>query len=344
MYFYTVAGCLLSALLTSLICLNARALASRFGLMDRPDGARKLHARPTPLIGGLAIILPSTLLAVAYLAWVQAERTLGIAVGAMAATALLGVLDDRAGLAVSKRLGVLAGIIVFACMLDPAFVLHTLRLNLLNVEFSLDPIATVATVFIVIGFVNAANLADGINGQFLGSIFVWCSFILVYAPSERTPFLVLLSSIAAALLFNLRGKLFSGSVGSYALSLFIGLSTIALYRRSGGAFHAEVPVYWFWLPVVDCLRLFIWRMLHNRSPFSADRSHIHHVLARLVGIKKALPIYLLLLALPGALAIFNEHAGLAGLAICGAMYLLVLSVERLRAAHRVLAIKYVQNA
>jgi len=344
MYLFTVAGCLLGAVLTSLICLNARTLSAYNGLIDRPDGMRKLHAIPTPLIGGLAIIVPATLLAVAYIACVQAQRTLGIAVGAMAATALLGVIDDRIGLPVGRRLGVLAAIIAIASILEPAFVLHTLRLNFPKLEIFLDPVATLATILIVIGFVNAANLADGINGQFLGSIFVWCSFILVYAPSERTPFLVLLSSTTVALIFNLRGKLFSGSVGSYALSLFIGLSTIALYRRSGGRFHAEVPVYWFWLPVLDCLRLFIWRALHNRSPFSADRSHIHHVLVRLVGDKKAVLIYLLLLAVPGTIAIFNEPAGLVGLVICGAIYLLVLSVEKLRAAHRVLAVKHTQSA
>jgi len=344
MYLYTAAGCFLAAVLTSLICFNARAFGAYNGLMDRPDGTRKLHANPTPLVGGLAIILPATLLAVAYIARVQAERTFGVAVGAMAATALLGVIDDRIGLPVGRRLGVLAAVIAIACMLEPAFVLHTLRLNFLKSEFSLDPFATPATIFIVIGFVNAANLADGINGQFLGSIFVWCSFILVYAPSERTPFLVLLSSTAVALIFNLRSKLFSGSVGSYALSLFIALSTIALYRRSGGAFHAELPVYWFWLPVMDCLRLFVWRALHNRSPFSADRNHIHHVLVRLVGNKQALLIYLFLLALPGTIAIFNEAAGLGGLVICGAIYFLVLGLEKLRTAHRILVVKRTQNA
>jgi UDP-GlcNAc:undecaprenyl-phosphate/decaprenyl-phosphate GlcNAc-1-phosphate transferase len=194
-------------------------------------------------------------------------------------------------------------------------------------QFSVGPFAILATMFIVLGFVNGANLADGINGQLLGSVAIWCGFLLIYAPSQRTPFLVLLSSTLVALFFNLRGKVFSGSVGSYALSLFIGMSTIALYRRSNGAFHADLPVYWFWLPVVDCLRLFAWRALNNRSPLSADRGHIHHVLTRLVGGTMALPVYLSLLALPGVVAIFRENLGALALIGCFLVYFLLLGLE-----------------
>jgi len=328
MYVLTIAGCLVAALFTALICANAQKIGNYAGLLDRPDSVRKLHQGSVPLIGGLAIILPVALMAVAYLLWVTTEHTLGTAIAAMVCAAIVGVIDDSRGLSARERLLAQAIIVVMACLIEPAFQLHNIRLSLLNMQFSVDPFAILATMFIVIGFVNSANLADGINGQLLGSVAVWSGFILIYAPDERTPFLVLLSSTLVALFYNLRGKLFSGSAGSYALSLFIGMSAISLYRRSNGAFHADLPVYWFWLPVVDCLRLFSWRALNNRSPLSADRCHIHHVLTRLVGSKLALPIYLALLALPGIVAIFRENLGALAVGVCLVAYFSVFGIEK----------------
>jgi len=341
---YTLAGCLVAAWLSLLISGNAAYIAARFGLIDQPDGARKLHIGSIPLLGGLAVVVPFLLLAITFILWIQPEPTLDIAVGAMAATAIIGCIDDRRGLSVKLRMLALCGIIATACMLDSSFVLHTLKLHFLPLQISLDPLATLATIVIVVGFVNAANLADGINGQLLGSVLIWCGFIFLYAPSERTPFLALLCCAAVALYFNLRGKLFSGSTGSYALPMFIGLSTIALYRRSGGGFHADLPVLWFWLPVVDCLRLFAWRALHNRSPFAADRNHIHHLLLPLVGDKFAAPVYLAMLAAPGAVGIFNETAGVTTLIACLALYCVVLSARRIRSASRALALRSTKSA
>ena len=332
---FTIAGCLAAALISWLICTNALVIGTKRGLIDRPDGIRKLHYGAVPLLGGFAVIVPFLIVAVSYMLLVQAEPTLGVAAACMAATVVVGYLDDHRGMNVRNRLLALCAIVGAACLLDSEFVLHTLRLNFVRLQISLDPFATLATIFIVVGFVNAANLADGINGQLLGSIMVWCAFLLIYMPYERTPFLALLASVAVALVFNLRGKLFSGSVGSYALPMFIGLSTIALYRRAGGAFHAELPVYWFWLPVVDCMRLFAWRALNRRSPFSADRNHIHHLLMSLTGNRLAAPLYLLLLAVPGVVAIYNEPFALVALVLCLITYAALLSAKSLHLAARI---------
>src|SRR4051794_27960795 len=111
MYFLTLAGCLLAASLTGLICINARSLGAYTGLLDNPDGVRKLHQGSVPLLGGLAVILPTVLLAVTYLLWVTTEPTLGIAFAAMVCAAIVGSIDDRNGLAAWKRLLAQAGIV-----------------------------------------------------------------------------------------------------------------------------------------------------------------------------------------------------------------------------------------
>jgi len=77
MYVLTIAGCLVAALFTALICANAQKIGNFAGLLDRPDSVRKLHQGSVPLIGGLAIILPVALMAVAYLLWVTPNTRWG---------------------------------------------------------------------------------------------------------------------------------------------------------------------------------------------------------------------------------------------------------------------------
>src|SRR4051794_23866328 len=126
MYFLTAEGCVLAAIASGIICAAANPLAKFAGLIDKPDGVRKLHKGGVPLVGGLAIILPASILACGYLLFVQAERTLGIAVASLLAASLVGVMDDRAGLPVVKRLASLAAIVALACLFEPSFVLHNL--------------------------------------------------------------------------------------------------------------------------------------------------------------------------------------------------------------------------
>jgi UDP-N-acetylmuramyl pentapeptide phosphotransferase/UDP-N-acetylglucosamine-1-phosphate transferase len=113
------------------------------------------------------------------------------------------------------------------------------------------------TLVIIVGFVNAANMADGMNGQLPGSVVIWTAFLLCYVPPAlAAPYIALLLSASVAFAFNIRGALFSGSAGAYSASLFLALSAIATYRVAGDTLPAEVPALWFYLPVLDCLRLF----------------------------------------------------------------------------------------
>jgi UDP-GlcNAc:undecaprenyl-phosphate GlcNAc-1-phosphate transferase len=150
----------------------------------------------------------------------------------------------------------------------------------------------------------------------IGSVLIWSALIMRHETGHNAvPFILLACSSAVALLFNLKGRLFSGSAGAYALSTLIGLAAIATYRE-GNSLNAELPVFWFWLPVVDCVRLMVSRLLERRSPFSADRDHIHHLLLRFLPSWLALTLYLAFLAAPGVLAEVNEYWANLMLAAC----------------------------
>jgi UDP-GlcNAc:undecaprenyl-phosphate GlcNAc-1-phosphate transferase len=299
--------------------------------MDQPDGMRKLHAEPTPLVGGIAMLIPSFAMSLLYFAGPDQAPFILVSVVGAGVSLILGIADDRWGLSPVWRLLVLTFVIFIAFSLDPTLVLHHLRLAIFHqsLSFPLDPLAAPVMAFVILGFVNAVSMTDGMDGQLLGSIIIWSSFIAWYlGPDLGGPFVILISSSIVVLAFNLRGKLFTGSSGAYAAALFIAFGTIAAYRHVNGPtpagpdspMSASVPTHWFWLPVLDCLRLMATRSFAGRSPLSGDRNHFHHMLLRRMPPHHAVIVYLALLAAPGAGAMLNRMLGNAALAGCLAAY------------------------
>ena len=308
-----------SALFTAALCSRAEGLGKSAKLISEPDGYRRLHARPTPLVGGLAILAPVYLISIGYSWYQPLDPRLVALLCASSLMLVVGFVDDRVAISPVWRLFALCVIAFTVLQIEPSFVLHRPRLWLLEKEYflQLDPIGATATVLMLMGFVNAANMADGINGQLIGSVLIWSALIMRHeSGANALPFILLACSALAALPFNLKGRLFCGSAGAYALSTLIGLAAIASYRE-GGSQHAELPVFWFWLPVTDCVRLMAVRLFRRRSPFSADRNHVHHLLCRLLPDWGALSVYLGFLAAPGLAAEFDGN--LANLLLIGCL-------------------------
>jgi len=325
--------CVVSAVLTAAVCCFARLFGERTQLIAHPDGDRRLHDLDTPLIGGLAVLVPTFVVALVYMIFHKHEFYIQVAIIASVFMLIVGVLDDRLGVSPLWRMLALVFVSFVVFSLEPIFVLHSLHLWILHINWvvPLDPVAAPITALMIVGFVNAANMADGMNGQLLGSLVIWSAFIIAHLGFDAAvPFVMLICSTAVALVFNLRGKLFSGSAGAYAASLFVALGAIVAYRRSGAMLYAQTPAFWFWLPVLDCLRLFIFRMMQGRSPFAGDRNHFHHMLLDFLRARYALAIYLALLCLPGLLAEFGEHWGKIGLVACTAVYAVIVAWRVIR--------------
>ena len=323
--------CAASAAISGVICCYAPHVGRLIRVMDKPDGARKLHDSETPLIGGLALLIPTFAVSLIHCLGPSASPTMLAAVGAAAAVLIIGLIDDRVGLSPIWRAAPLAAVIAAVLIVDPLFVLHTLVFRIFGAAASVSLpnwIAAPFVLFMILGFVNAANMADGMNGQLLGSVILWSGFILYYLGADAgLPFILLICSAAVTIAFNLRGRLFAGSSGAYAASLFVGLGAIAAYRLSNGAMPAQVPVYWFWLPVIDCMRLMVTRTVAGKSPFAADRNHVHHMLLNHMPGRYALLVYLGFLAAPGVAAMVNEGIASVTLLICIGSYCVFVASE-----------------
>lgn len=310
--------CVVSATLTAGICCYAQVFGKVTRLLDQPDGIRKIHSTATPLIGGLAVLVPSFAISLLYLAQVDIASPIVGAIIASAVMLVVGVADDRHDLPPTWRLVAFIAITFGLLIAEPIFVLNTLRFGTGpgSVTVPLGVFAIPATGLMIVGFLNASNMADGMNGQLLGSIVIWCLFVAWHLGFEAgIPFLAVMASAMAALMFNLRGKLFSGSAGAYAGTFLVGVGAIGAYRMSDGQMPASLPALWFWLPVLDCVRLLVTRAMEGGSPFEADRRHFHHLLLKRLPPRGALTVYLALLAAPGAAAELNLGLGAAALGL-----------------------------
>lgn len=257
--------------------------ANRLGIIDAPGG-RKEHSHHVPLVGGLAIFA-SVLLG----AW-----GLGIApqvswlLFALSIVIAVGFWDDVTE--IPPRHKVVLQIIASAIMIWGAGVqLYSVGDLIGWRSIGLSIFAVPMTVFAVIGLVNAVNMMDGIDGL-AGSVsltsFAW--FALVAAQSglqtEALVALLLCSAIAGFLLFNLRfpwqrhARVFLGDAGSLMLGFALAWFAVDLTQGSGRSFPPIAALYVVLLPLADCVSLMIRRLRARKSPFVADRGHIHHYL------------------------------------------------------------------
>ena len=283
---------LLSASLAFLITFFAIPIVIQVAkdkkLFDEPD-ERKVHKTVIPTLGGLGIFAGFI---IATLMCVPSGITSELQYFAAAATVIffLGLKDDILVLSASKKfIGqlVAAGIVIkFG-----GVVLNNMH-GFLGI-YEIPRIASIVlTIFTIIVITNSFNLIDGVDGLAgsLGLLTTLVFGVYFYLAGQLTyavMALALSGSIIAFLIYNFSpAKIFMGDTGSLLLGLVNSILVIKFINIAGlsGAnkFALEAsPAIGFailMIPLFDTLRVFALRILDRRSPFSPDRTHVHHFL------------------------------------------------------------------
>jgi UDP-GlcNAc:undecaprenyl-phosphate GlcNAc-1-phosphate transferase len=163
------------------------------------------------------------------------------------------------------------------------------------------------------------NMADGQNGIVPGMFVVWSVCLLLVGDANVKPLVEVLCGVSlVVLMFNLRGTLFLGDCGTYGVTFVLGLATMFVYAT--GKVSIETIAVWFFVPVVDCLRLLITRPLRGRSPMQADHDHFHHRLQEEFGPRYGLVAYVGVVALSSVTAALEPHLALVCIVILTAFY------------------------
>ena len=269
-------------------------LAPYAGLVDEPDH-RKRHNGAIPLVGGLAIML--TFLTSAAFATAKGFSfmagqggTLWIFLVAAFLITVLGMVDDRRSMSVFTR--VLSEVAIAIFLIEG---LELLPRNLGNLVGSgdiimADWIAYPFTVIAIFGIVNAYNMLDGIDG--LLPVMVLITVFAFHLFSGLEPgfiTLTLTASLCAFLVSNLDiapfvPKSFLGDAGSKLLGfIVVSLILTVTTQQVGGKKYIQpvTALYLVALPLFDMTFITIRRLMARMSPFSADRTHIHHLMEAL---------------------------------------------------------------
>jgi len=258
-----------------------RPLAARLGLVDHPGG-RKRHDAPVPVIGGLAMFLG--MLPVLFAGGHGALVNLGLA---MLLVVVVGAADDKVSVSAKTRL-VLEGLAALILVAGGASLRHLG--NLVGIgPLGTSLAAPLITVVCVVGTINAMNMADGLDGLAgsLALVAVACFTGVAFAGGElqlAKAGCAALGALAGFLAFNLRTRfrsraaVFMGDAGSMLLGLFLAWLAIHLAGQRPSLLTPIGAVWILALPLLDMGTVMVHRLQHGRSPFAADRRHLHYLL------------------------------------------------------------------
>lgn len=310
MFSYLAVG-FVGAVVTYLVTPMVLDLSKRIGAVDQPND-RKVHAVPTPTLGGgalfagflAALAIAATLAPFRgsfrpLLVWPSPE-VVAIVVGA-AIIFVLGVVDDMKGLQAPVKLSgqLLAAGFVFLSGVRLEYFRVPLRgVGALSMSPDVSALATIAWIVVI---VNAVNLMDGLDGLAAGvtAIAAGAFFVYTYQLNQQgligpEPTAALLSAATVGvtvgfLKYNFNpAKIFMGDSGSMTLGFLLATATVAGVGRSATQTPSEIsaafvfylplviPLIVLAIPILDTALAIIRRARKGRHVFHADKEHLHH--------------------------------------------------------------------
>lgn len=284
-----------------------RRFAFKIGAIDIPKDNRRMHKKPTPRIGGLAIIFGFT---VATLCFAQPSRQLYGTLAGAAIIAVMGVIDDCKNLPaklkfviqiIAALVVVFAGDIKIDVFTNPNFLSD-------NPYWVLPEwLSVTLTVIWIVFITNAVNFIDGLDGLAAGvSAIMSISLVFISIRVGEYPIAILgialMGSCFGFLPFNFNpAKIFMGDTGSTFLGFMLATLSIQGVFKSYAVISFAVPLLILGLPLFDALFAMIRRILRGQSPMTADRGHLHHRLVDM-GFSQKQTVFILY-AISGVLGI-----------------------------------------
>ena len=263
-------------------------MAELKGLYDEPDEERKTHKANIPSLAGI-LIFAGTLFSFAF--WYPADadsNLLKYVTTGMLLLFFVGVKDDIVGTAPVKKL--IAHFIVGLILVLIADIKITSLYGFFGIREIAFEVQIILSLFTYIVVVNAFNLIDGVDGLaggvgLIASLFFTIWFYLVGETHLAILSIALAGSLFAFLFFNFSpAKIFMGDSGSLTLGIVFAVLAIKLIETPSelipsdilGVSKPTLALSVLAYPLLDTLRIFIYRILKGDSPFKADRNHIHH--------------------------------------------------------------------
>ncbi len=299
-------------------------IAHRFGAIDVPKDERRMHKKPMPLWGGIAIFT-GFFVSMFIFSNISTVKLVGLFIAAIVVL-ITGMIDDIKPLGAKSKL--LMQIVAAVILVKSGYEINYFTNFFGNSEFIyLGAWALPISVIWIVGVTNTVNLIDGLDGLAAGIsaiAAVTLSYIAIlnhrYDAAMIT--LILAGSSIGFLPYNFNpAKIFMGDAGALFLGLVLSAISVDGALKGATAITVVVPILALGVPIFDTAFAILRRLINKRPIMEADKGHLHHRLMSIgFGQKKTvLSMYLISALLgAGAIALLKQnwlHAGiLLGLA------------------------------
>lgn len=298
---------LLAIALSFFLTPIAKKFAIKVGAIDVPKDNRRVHTKPIPRMGGLAIYAAFTICMFLF-SDIEFNKLLGIFIGS-SILVITGMVDDVKPLRASLKLLIQIGAAL-------VLVHFGFRIEFLTNFFKesgyifFDGLSIPITVIWIVGITNTINLVDGLDGLATG-IATIAAFTFAYVSystgnvSVAVLSLMLAGSSLGFLPHNFNpASIFMGDTGAYFLGFVLAAISIEGTLKGTTALTLIIPVLALGLPIFDTAFAIIRRALNKKPIFGADKGHFHHRLLHIgLGQKRAVLVLYLISLLMGATAI-----------------------------------------
>jgi UDP-GlcNAc:undecaprenyl-phosphate/decaprenyl-phosphate GlcNAc-1-phosphate transferase len=265
-------------------------LSVALGAIDSPGG-RKIHMRPTPRLGGVAIVvaLGACVAAADWRAgWLLPHEFVRAVAAGFLPIAVTSLLDDLRGVRPVYRL---AAHFIGASIAVRLGIGLSADVHLFGGDLYIGYISAPASILWLVVVTNAFNIVDGLDGLSVGLALISSASMTIVFALLGDPRMAAMALVLAGTLIGFRpyntypARIFLGETGAAAIGFHLGALTLRAGSVAGSGLGLLLPVFVVALPLAEIVvtvlrRLIRWFGTASGGPFTADRDHIHH---RLLG-------------------------------------------------------------
>ena len=314
---------LLIFLTISICSKNSNIIIKLIPAIDYPN-ERKLHEKPTPLIGGIILIVVIFLSLLFDYFFFNFKIYYEILIISLI-TFILGLVDDIKDLSPYFKLFFLFLLILIFLYFNNDYILSNIYIETLNRTFNLNGISIFFTILCLLLLINSSNMIDGISGLFLGTFIIFFIYLEYSNLSINIFNLFIIFSLIILFYFNFRNYFFMGDSGVFFLTILFSFQLINSYHSPENSINSVEEIFiLLMLPGIDMFRLFIERLANQQNPFKPDRNHFHHLLQKKFSNIKLLFFYFGLIIFPLILYKLNTLSSLSIIFIFSFIYLFII--------------------
>ncbi len=323
----------MSTVLAFLVTPVIMKLSWKVDAIDFPGDARRVHTKPTPRLGGLAIYIAFVVAGLFTMSFKQTSMK-GILLGATLIV-VVGIIDDIYNLSAKLKL---IGQIAAAGILVACGIKVQLITNPLGGMFILGKYAIPATIFWVVGITNTLNFIDGLDGLAAGvaAIAAFTIMLVNLSLSQTNSALVmalLAGSAVGFLPYNFNpAKIFMGDTGAMFLGFVLAAQAIEGTVKSATAIALIVPILALGLPIFDTTYAIFRRFINGKPLMEADKGHVHHRLLAIGLTQRQAVLYMYIISISlGVCSVVMARIGFkqAIIALAFVITMLLISVRYL---------------